>query len=449
MMFPPEELRPLVRQRAVLKEVPCEFESAPGVWSRRNNSMLVDRPVRLTLVAAGLRCGGVERALVSLASGLHARGHRISVLTFAAAETDFLRLPQAIVRTSLGIRWGVPTPFLQLLPTTLARLKALRAAIDATEPDVVISHAAQINVPTLLALRGRAVPVIVTEHGDVPVRQDRAQPWLWKKWLWYRLRRLCYPSAFKVVSVSAAIDRNFAWLPDDRRSVIHNPFPPLDVQPMPVRLPRGLAPNRPWIASMGRLSYAKGFDVLLAAFARIAARFPEWQLVIIGDGELRERLHRQAGELIANDRIVFAGALAEPFALLQQAKFFVMASRYEGFPMAHGEALACGLPVIATDCPSRPLKRGECGSVAGGVRELVRENVDGVLVPCEDPAALANAMADLIENLDKRQRLARQAAPGIARFSCARIVNDWEELLEQARGPTGCRRPRSTRNEGS
>jgi glycosyltransferase involved in cell wall biosynthesis len=398
--------------------------------------MNVDRPARLTLVTSGLRCGGIERAVVSLASGLQARGHHISVLTFAAADTDFFRLPQAIVRTSLGIRWGVPTPVLQLLPTTLAKLKALRAAIDATEPDVVISHAAQINVPTLLALRGRAVPVIVTEHGDVPVRQDIARPWLWKKWLWYRLRRLCYPSAFKVVSVSAAVDRNFSWLPDGRRSVIHNPFPPLDIQPMPVRLPRGLAPDRPWIASMGRLSYAKGFDVLLAAFARIAASFPQWQLVIIGDGELRGRLHRQAGELIANDRIVFAGALAEPFALLQQAEFFVMASRYEGFPMAHGEALACGLPVIATDCPSRPLKRRERGNVAGGVRELVRDNVDGVLVPCEDPAALANAMADLIENLDKRQRLARQAAPGIARFSCAKIVGDWERLLEQARGPT-------------
>jgi glycosyltransferase involved in cell wall biosynthesis len=277
--------------------------------------------------------------------------------------------------------------------------------------------------------------VIVTEHGDVPVRQDATRPLLWKKWLWYRLRRLCYPSAFKVVSVSAAIDRNFAWLPDDRRSVIHNPFPPLGPQTMPVRLPRGLDPDRPWMASMSRLSYAKGVDVLLAAFERIAASFPEWQLVIVGDGEMRGQLHRQARELIANDRIVFAGALAEPFALLQQAKFFVMASRYEGFPMAHGEALACGLPVIATDCPSRPLKRGERGNVAGGVRELVRDGVDGVLVPCEDPAALASAMADWIENPDKRQRFAQQAAPGMARFSCAKIVDEWEQLLEQARGP--------------
>src|SRR5690242_8230316 len=107
---------------------------------------MVDGPARLTLVAPGLRCGGVQRAVVSLAGGLQARGHRISVLTFAAAETDFFRLPPTVVRTSLGIHREVPTPALQLLPTTLARLKALRAAIDATKPDVVISHAAQINV---------------------------------------------------------------------------------------------------------------------------------------------------------------------------------------------------------------------------------------------------------------------------------------------------------------
>jgi GalNAc-alpha-(1->4)-GalNAc-alpha-(1->3)-diNAcBac-PP-undecaprenol alpha-1,4-N-acetyl-D-galactosaminyltransferase len=396
--------------------------------------MTVARRARLTLVTSGLRCGGIQRAVVSLAGGLQARGHRISVLTFAPAETDFFRLPQAVVRTSLGRSRGVATPVLQLLPTTLGRLKALRAAIDATEPDVVISHAAQINVPTLLAMRGGTVPVIVTEHGDVPVRQDANRPWMWKKWLWYRLRRVCYPSAFKVVSVSAAIDHNFAWLPDARRSVIHNPFPPVGLQSLPERLPQGLVPGRPWVASMGRLSYAKGFDVLLAAFARIAAAFPEWQLVILGDGDLRGPLQRQAGELLANDRIVFAGALAEPFALLQQAKFFVMASRYEGFPMAHGEALACGLPVIATDCPSRPLKPGERGTVAGGVRELVRDGVDGMLVPCEDPAALAAAMADLIENSDKRQRLAQQAAPGMARFSSDRILAEWERLFEQARG---------------
>jgi Glycosyltransferase Family 4 len=121
-------------------------ESVVSVSSHRNTkTMIVPAPARLTLVASGLHCGGVERAVVSLAGGLVARGHRITVLTFSDADTDFFRLPQEIVRSSLGIRHGAPTPLLRLLPSTLAKLKALRAAIDATEPEVVISHAPQTD----------------------------------------------------------------------------------------------------------------------------------------------------------------------------------------------------------------------------------------------------------------------------------------------------------------
>lgn len=390
-------------------------------------------PRRVTFVAAGLRCGGIERALVSLAGGLLARGHHVTVITFAPADTDFFGLDQEVARISLNIRAGAPTPFLQLFSTTRARLQALRGAIDATDPDVVISHAPQINVPTLLAMRGSALPVIVTEHGDVPVRPEAARPWLWKKWVWYRLRRYCYPRAFKVVSVSKAIDRSFAWLPGTRREVIHNPLPPIPPLPsQPKLLPSGLDPHRPWIVSMGRLSHVKGYDVLLTAFARVAARFPQWQLVIIGDGELREQLHHLAGELMEKQQVIFTGALASPFEVLRHAQFFVLASRYEGAPMAVAEALACGLPVIATDCPSRPRKFGERGFVAGGIRELVRDGIDGLLVPRENPVALADAMARWMEDPQERSRLAQQAASGMTRFSREQVLADWERLMEQA-----------------
>jgi GalNAc-alpha-(1->4)-GalNAc-alpha-(1->3)-diNAcBac-PP-undecaprenol alpha-1,4-N-acetyl-D-galactosaminyltransferase len=285
----------------------------------------------------------------------------------------------------------------------------------------------------LLAMRGSAVPVIVTEHGDVPVRPEAARPWLWKKWMWYRLRRYSYPRAFKVVSVSKAIDRSFAWLPKERRAVIHNPLPvmapQLTSQPKP---PLGLDPHRPWIVSMGRLSHAKGHDVLLKAFARIAERFPQWQLVIIGDGELREQLHQLAGALMEKRRVIFTGALASPFAVLCHAQIFVLASRYEGFPMAVAEALACGLPVIATDCPSRPRKFGERGVVAGGIRELIRDGIDGLLVPRENPVALADAILRLIEDPQERTRLAQQATAGMTRFSREEVVEGWEQLMEQA-----------------
>jgi GalNAc-alpha-(1->4)-GalNAc-alpha-(1->3)-diNAcBac-PP-undecaprenol alpha-1,4-N-acetyl-D-galactosaminyltransferase len=389
-------------------------------------------PRRVTFVVAGLRCGGIERALVSLAGGLLARGHHVTVITHAAASTDFFTLDQDVARISLNIPAGAPTPFLRLFSTTRARLQALRVAIDATDPDVVISHAPQINVPTLLAMRGSALPVIVTEHGDVPVRLEAARPWLWKKWMWYRLRRYCYPRAFKVVSVSMAIDRSFAWLPKTRREVIHNPLPLIPPRSKSLQLPSGLDPHRPWIVSMGRLSHVKGHDVLLTAFARVAARFPQWQLVIIGDGELREQLHLLAGELMAKQQVIFTGALASPFEVLRHAQFFVMASRYEGAPMAVAEALACGLPVIATDCPSRPSRFGERGFVAGGIRELVRDGVDGLLVPRENPVALADAMTSWMDNPQERRRLAQQAASGMTRFSREQVLEDWERLLEQA-----------------
>lgn len=357
----------------------------------------------------------------------------MTVITYEAANTDFFTLPKGVVRISVNIRAGAPTPFMQLFSTTRARLQALRTAIDASEPDVVISHAPQINVPTLLAMRGSPVPVIVTEHGDVPVRPDAARPWLWKKWVWYQLRRYCYPRAFKVVSVSMAIDRSFAWLPKQRREVIHNPLPLIAPQlPLPPELPSGLDPQRSWIVSMGRLSHAKGHDVLLTAFARLAVRFPQWQLVIIGDGELRDQLHQLAGELMEKRQVIFTGAIASPFALLSHAQFFVLASRYEGFPMAVAEALACGLPVLATDCPSRPRKFGERGSVAGGIRELVRDGIDGLLVPREDPVALADAMTRWMENPQERHRLAQQAASGLKRFSREQVVEQWEQLMEQA-----------------
>lgn len=402
-----------------------------GVGVLRGIGAGAAQPRRVTFVAAGLRCGGIERALVSLSGDLLARGHHVTVITYAAAGTDFFALPPNVARISLNIRAGAPTPFLQLLPMTRTRLRALRSAIETSEPDVVISHAPQINVPTLLAMGGSPVPVIVTEHGDVPVRPAAARPRLWKKWLWYRMRRHCYPHAFKVVSVSRAIDRSFAWLPAEHREVIHNPVPIAAQLRSQLELPSGLDLNRPWIVSIGRLSHAKGHDVLLTAFARIAARFPQWQLVIIGDGELREQLHHLARELMEKQQVIFTGALASPFALLCRAQFFVLASRYEGFPMAVAEALVCGQPVIATDCPSRPRKFGE-RAVAGGIRELVRDGVDGLLVPPEDPAALADAMARWMENPHERRRLAQQTASGMTRFSREQVVEAWERLVEQA-----------------
>lgn len=384
---------------------------------------------RLTFVVDSLACGGVARAVVSLAHGLLQRGYRVSVISFTPADRDFFSLPEGVHRYVLEPVRGRSGPWLKLLSTAHATMRRLKIAIDATHPDVVIAHAPRPNVMTLLAMLRSPYPVIVTEHGDVATRPSSGKPWLWRKWVWYRLRRYCYARAEKVVSVSAAIDRNVAWLPKERRAIIHNPFSAVDSSSIPAPLPAGASPERPWLISLGRLSHAKGYDILIEAFATIARQFPQWQLVVVGDGALRESLERQAAPL--GDQIVFAGAIPNPFTLLRQAQLFVMASRYEGFPMAHGEALMCGLPVIATDCPSGTRQSFGSDRDSGGVRELIRDGIDGILVAPQDAAALAKAMATCMADAALRERLARAAPLGVARFSHESILDTWQGLFNE------------------
>ena len=380
--------------------------------------------MRLTFVASSLGCGGVERVTVRLSDGLAARGHDVTVLTLADERSDFFRLSPKVERQALGIAKGPPTPLWRLGPAISHRLSAIRQAIEGSAPDVVISRAVQVSVPVLMALRGRGYPTVITEHGDRALRGDADGLFPWRKWLWYRLRRLCYLSAFRLVSVSQAIDEQFSWLPAERRAVIYNPFPEV------ASAGAHAEPDRPRLVAMGRLSHDKGFDVLIRAFARIAPRFAAWQLQILGDGDLRDELQRLSKELGLGDQVLFAGKVADPLALLQQAELFVMASRYEGFPNALGEAMSCGLPAIATDCPSRP------GRVRrpGGVRELVRDGVDGCLVPPDDPVQLAEALASLIGDPHRRRRLAARAREVTQRFSFETILDEWERLLRAAAG---------------
>jgi glycosyltransferase involved in cell wall biosynthesis len=318
-----------------------------------------------------------------------------------------------------------------------ARLHALRDAIRETQPDVVIAHAPHINVQTLLAYRD--CPVIVAEHGDVAlnaVTRGTGSSGLgqWRKALWYRLRRFTYGRAARVVSVSSAVDRNVSWVGSAHRLLIHDPLT-LQHDRAAEALPIGVDPNRPWLISVGRLAYAKGFDVLLSAFAQIASRFPDWQLVIVGDGELRSELENQAKPL--GEQVIFTGALANPSSLLKRARWFAMASRYEGFPIAHGEALLCGIPVIATDCPSRPKRRFESRPPAGGIRELMADGKGGVLVPNDDPSAFAAALARCMSDGLLRARCASEAKALAERFSLSRVVDEWEKLIGEVCATAG------------
>lgn len=361
--------------------------------------------MRITFVTPSLACGGAERCVTLLTRGLLARGHQVSVITLYGLEHDFYELPTGAQRLALGIE-GNSATVIHGLANNLRRLRVLRTAIKATQPEIVISHIHSTNIMTILAVGRAAVPVIAVEHNN-PVMNPAGR-------IWETLRRRIYPRARKLVSVSRGVDEHFSWLPQDRRAVIHNPLEFRETTSA------GGEPARPLITAMGRLTAQKGFDLLLKAFAKVAVLHPEWNLIIIGDGELRGELHDLTNELGLSSRVTFTGLLADPGPVLRGSQLFVMASRFEGFPYAALEALANGLPVIYTDCPSGP-------------REIIRDGVDGLLVRNQDVAALAGAMDRLMSNDAECERLAARAPEVLERFGLDKIISQWEDLFEEVR----------------
>ncbi len=364
--------------------------------------------MKITFVISSLGCGGAERVLVSLASGFIQHGYNLTVVTLSTEDGDFYQLPPGCSRLALGIL-GSSTGIIDAVGNNIKRVSVLRKAIASTAPDLVVSFLRITNITTILALLGSKYPLVVTEHNDLGSFSYGA--------IWETLRRLTYPFCTSIVSVSKGVDQGFAFIPEAKREVIYNPILVRDGETID-QLPPEVDPHQNWLVSMGRLTKQKRFDLLLQAFSQIATQHPNWQLLILGKGELEDELLTMRDDLGLSGRVVFTGALSNPFSVLKQAKLFVMASDNEGFPMAHGEALACGLPVVCTDCPSGP-------------SEMIRQDVDGLLVPNRDVSALARAIESLMVDEPKRKALATRAPEVSARLGLEAIVAEWKILIDK------------------
>lgn len=364
--------------------------------------------MRIGLVITAMGCGGAEGIMARLAAHLASEGHQVGLLVLHGG-TVFFDLDS---RIDLAVH---PQPDLAgkgRLRRFQHRLAWLRRRIVTHDPEVVLSFIDVANVTTLLATRGTSIPVVVAERTYPPIHH-LPRP--------YRLaRRLLYPTAAALVVQST---RTAKWArrtaAPGRVEVIPNPVArPGGIQQPPASIP--LPPGRR-LVSMGRLDAHKGFDTLIDCFAELGSRHPDWSLLIVGEGEFRPQLERRIRDRGLGERVLLTGAVQRPETVLQHCHLFGFASRYEGFPNALCEAMACGLAAVSFDC-------------AAGPSDIIRHEVDGLLVPPGDTAGLTAALDRLMSDDTERRRLAQRAAEICTRFDPEPIFRRWEAVLEAAAG---------------
>jgi glycosyltransferase involved in cell wall biosynthesis len=195
---------------------------------------------------------------------------------------------------------------------------------------------------------------------------------------------------------------------------IPNGIPPWPLPPAPL--------ESKVLVAAGRLVRQKGFDLLIDAFATVSARHPDWQLRIFGWGAKQGKLAAQIAELGLTGRVHLEGPTRKLDEELAAASGYVLSSRFEGLPMVLLEAATAGVPAVAFDCPTGP-------------REIIDTGRNGLLVPPQDVAALAEGMIRLIENPAERRAMGAAARVDSSRFSMTTVRQDWVRLFTQL-GPT-------------
>lgn len=360
------------------------------------------------IVIHSLSGGGAERVAVDLAAHWVGRGYRVALVTQADASSDVYEVDPRVKRIVMGTA-GDSGGGLAGGIANLRRVWKLRRAIRRERPSLVLGMMTTSSILAVMAARGLPCRVIATEHTHPPAQAIAP--------MWQRLRRWAYPKATRVVALTSG---TAAWIeehvPGSRVCVIPNAVR----WPLPVEEPVLDPPpryGRRRLLAVGRLHEHKGFDLLLAAFSQLAGYFPDWDLVILGEGECREALQAQIDAAGLGHRVSMPGRVGNVGQWYAESDLYVLSSRVEGLSNTLLESMASGLAPVAFNCETGP-------------REIVRHGIDGALVdPPEDIEALAAHLSDMMGHEEKRRACARRAVDVLDRFSTARIMALWEEVF--------------------
>lgn len=388
------------------------------------------RSLRVLLLLANWIGGGAERVAIHLMNGLPAHWDiRLGLLNTPGNAYAHLLDPAQIHVAPGSYDFGRPNAELFNVSTIAAGAveapRAFRNIIREARPDVVISFLKGTAILTWLALAGmRDRPRWIAREGNnIRATALAESPNALVRGASLKLTGIAYRRADAVIANASAMAGDLTAMFGVTRHRVHAIPNPVDLPGIAkaAAFPIPAGAGRPFLLSVGRLEYQKGFDVLLAAFAASQARLTH-DLVILGTGSLGSELRRMANALGIGERVRFTGFQQNPHAWMARADAFVMASRWEGFPNAAVEAMAAGAPVILADCDYGP-------------REMIEHGRSGMLFPVEDRAALTQLIDRAVSSQRLRAHLSAEARLRAWRFSLDRIAGRYASLIKQVADP--------------
>ncbi len=355
--------------------------------------------MKILFYIGNLKKGGAERVVATLSNKLIEK-NEVTIVTTTDEKVEY-NLNKNIRHFSLKNFDGNKNPIVK----NFIYLKRLKKCINEIGPDIILGFLPEPSYRLLLLKPFIKSPIIISDRNDPKVEYASLKS--------RTIMNVLYKRADGFVFQTEEACEYFSKKIQDKSVVIANP---VDDRFLKTKY---IGNESKEFINVGRLNEQKNQILLIESFKDVIKKYPNYKLLIYGDGNLKSELSTYISDSKLNNNVKLCGNVDDIENILKEKKCFILSSKYEGMPNALMEAMAVGMPCISTDCP------------CGGPRGLIKNNINGLLIKNDDKRELVSAMYKIIENDEMCKKMALAAKKNMDNYSCDKIVKKWFEFMKE------------------
>lgn len=354
----------------------------------------------IAMFISSLNKGGSERVLVNLAEYFYSRGYRVTIVTQYQTENEY------------EIREGIRRVYSEITEEEIGsgrignfvkRFRKLRNIWKTEKPDLILSFIGKNNMMAILTSRFLSIPTVISVRGEP--KEEYYSRFL------RMAAKLLFPLADGIVLQTTASKEFFSKAVQRKSVILPNSLNPAFIR----EVYDGERDKQ--IVAVGRVDANKNHCMIIEAFASLAEQYPDYELVIYGEGELRQSLLEQVETMGLKERVHLPGSISNVAEAIYKASVFVLSSNSEGMPNTLIEAMALGIPSISTDCP------------CGGPQDLIESGENGILTEIDNVKMLEENLQKIISDQEFATKLSKNASKIQEKLNPDLINGKWEEYF--------------------